>query len=73
MRLIWQVAETFASVKETIHSVKAWLAENGTSEDRISLSKGSMWMKVDSTFDESEVLLKTKYKVRGSPLLHSRS
>jgi len=55
--------------------VKAWLAENGISEDRISLSKGSMWMKVDSTFDESEVLLKTKYKVRGScsPLLHSRS
>jgi tripeptidyl-peptidase-1 len=43
--------------------VKAWLVEHGIAEDRLSLSKGSGWIKFNSTVGEVEDLLKTKYEV----------
>ena len=49
-------------MKQNIAEVK-WLTEHGISEDRLSLSKGSGWIKFNSTVGEVEDLLKTKYKV----------
>ncbi|PMD13221.1 hypothetical protein NA56DRAFT_712256 [Hyaloscypha hepaticicola] len=58
-----RVAEGFAPSQETIEPVKAWLVEHGIAEDRLSLSKGSGWIKFNSTVGEVEDLLKTKYEL----------
>jgi tripeptidyl-peptidase-1 len=43
--------------------VKTWLTESGIQEERITLTKGRNWMKVNVTVDEAESLLRTKYHV----------
>jgi tripeptidyl-peptidase-1 len=58
-----KVAETFAPSQDTVDAVLSWLAENGIGEERVKLSKGSNWVRVNSTVQETEALLKTKYKV----------
>jgi tripeptidyl-peptidase I len=58
-----QVAKAFAPAQETIDAVVEWLTESGISKERVTLSKGLTWVRVDSTVGETEALLRTKYKV----------
>jgi tripeptidyl-peptidase-1 len=59
-----QIAETFAPSSETIHEVTTWLLASGITEEQISLSEGSAWIRVNATIEQTESLLHTKYKVR---------
>jgi len=58
-----QIAEVFAPAAEAIDAVKKWLASYGIDETRISISKGSNWIRFNSTIGEAEALLQTKYRV----------
>jgi tripeptidyl-peptidase-1 len=55
--------ETFAPKNTTITAVKSWLLSEGISEERIKLSVGKNWLRIDLTIYEAESLLKTEYKV----------
>jgi tripeptidyl-peptidase-1 len=55
--------ETFAPKKSTITAVKLWLLSEGISEERIKLSVGRNWLRINLTIYEAESLLKTEYKV----------
>jgi len=56
-----QVANMFAPSQETIDRTKSWLSDFGITEDRLSFSTGRNWIEFDSTVDEAERLLDTKY------------
>jgi tripeptidyl-peptidase-1 len=55
--------DTFAPSTETLASVKSWLTESGIESERITLSKGRNWFKVNVTVEEAESLLMTQYNV----------
>jgi tripeptidyl-peptidase I len=58
-----EVAEIFASSKETINTLRKWLHDAGIDYDRHQLSKSLNWIEVNVTVVEAENLLKTKYHV----------
>jgi len=58
-----QVAATFAPTKESIQTVQNWLLSSGVNADRIRLSKSQGWIQFDSTIQEMEDLLDSRYKV----------
>jgi tripeptidyl-peptidase I len=53
----------FSASGETIATVTSWLVAEGISEERITLSKGRNWVKLEATVEEVEYLLKTEYNV----------
>ncbi|KAE9370750.1 subtilisin-like protein [Stipitochalara longipes BDJ] len=58
-----KIADTFAPSLETLDFVKSWLMESGIEDERINLSKGRNWFKVNVTVEEAELLLRTQYHV----------
>ncbi|GAM84188.1 hypothetical protein ANO11243_021810 [Dothideomycetidae sp. 11243] len=56
-----QIKETFAPSDESVDAVRAWLAEVGIGNDRVSQSGSGSWLKFDATVEEAESLLRTKY------------
>ncbi|KUJ13731.1 subtilisin-like protein [Mollisia scopiformis] len=62
-----QVTDAFAPSRETINGVKQWLANHGISESRIEISKSSSWIMFNSTIEEAETLMQTKYQVYEHP------
>jgi tripeptidyl-peptidase-1 len=58
-----EVVETFAPSDETILTVKSWLMDAGITEDRMQLSLGRSWLRMNLTIAEAENLLKTEYRV----------
>ena len=60
-----QVAQTFASSQETVEVVRGWLKGAGFGFDRVKLAPSRNWLEVNTTVEEAEHLLKTKYHVYG--------
>jgi tripeptidyl-peptidase-1 len=59
------VAHTFAASQTTIQSIKTWLASNGVIKERVLLSSGRNWLRMNISIAEAESLLKAKYNVFG--------
>ncbi|KAH9833454.1 peptidase S8/S53 domain-containing protein [Rhodofomes roseus] len=59
-----RIAETFRPSRESIDTVRAWLAEaGGLDAARVNLSAGGGWLQADLTVEEAERLLETEYHV----------
>lgn len=56
-----KIAETFAPSQDSHDDVREWLASEGITADRISLTQSLGWLRFEATVEEAERLLKTKY------------
>ncbi|RFU26803.1 hypothetical protein B7463_g9528, partial [Scytalidium lignicola] len=58
-----RIAKEFAPSDESLAAVTNWLVEEGVPEERISLSSDKSWIKLQTTFQEAQDLLRTQYHV----------
>ena len=58
-----QIVEEFAPTDESLSAVKHWLTEEGLPEEEIFYSADKSWIKVQTTVQKAQELLKTQYHV----------
>jgi tripeptidyl-peptidase-1 len=58
-----QIAEEFAPSDESVSAVRHWLMEEGVKEEQISYSADKSWIKLRTTFQKAQDLLRTQYYV----------
>ena len=56
-----EVADFFSPGQESIDAISEWLAGAGIDADRYNVSPGKHWIKFDSSVEELEGLIQTKY------------
>ena len=56
-----EVYAAFAPPRETVRSVREWLAASGIHGSRVIQSDNYGWLAFNATVDEAEKLLKTEY------------
>ena len=58
-----QVARAFVPDKKSIDAVRSWLLERGFEKERVKVSRSRGWIHVNTTVEEAETILRTKYHV----------